>query len=411
MPRLADQPTRRLRLRACAVVGVVAMVTALAAATSATAAPSPTAAVVVKIDLAGGHTLDEVTSAFPVEVESTVLASRGIYLLQSTDPRYRNDPKKVHEFADRLSHSRAVLYAEQNYSITVADTRFHAWPEGDPADAGTDATSWLNQPAADRLRLAAVHQINTGTGQTVAVLDTGADPTHPALAGRLGPGQDYVDDDADPSESTVQGSAAGHGTFVAGIIALVAPDARILPFRVLDGAGNGNVFAVSEAILDAADAGAGVINLSFGVTGKIESKVIGDAVKQARKRGAIVVAAAGNDGSSEQEFPAAQNEVIGVTALRADINDLTPFANNGNWIDIAAPGAQIIGPLPGGRYASWAGTSMATPFVAGQAALLRAAFPKLDNPKLMEKLLKRTGRLTGKYHFGAADPLASVTAR
>jgi subtilisin family serine protease len=357
-----------------------------------------------KVDLAGGHTIGEITSAYPVAVQSAVLASRGIYLLRSTDPR-QTDPRKV---AGTLAKSPAVVYAEQNYAIELSDTRFHAWPEGDPVDAGTNAAAWLNQPAASRLHLDAVHRAGTGAGQTVAVLDTGADPTHPALAGRLLPGFDYVDDDGDPAEAP--GRASGHGTFVSGIVALVAPGARIRAYRVLNEAGDGNVFAVSEAIIDAARSGAGVINLSFGVTGKIESKVVTDAIKEAQRRGAFIVAAAGNDGSGEREFPAAQKEAIGVTALRADSNALTPFANNGNWIDIAAPGAQIVGPVPGGRYATWAGTSMATPFVAGQAALLRAAFPRVDRPKLLERLLKRTDRLLAKLSFGAADPLASVTS-
>ena len=403
---MSRRPDPRTRPRAVAAAAVLAVAATLVGATAATAEPIPAAAVVVKVDLAGGHSLNEITSAYPVVVESAVLASRGIYLLRSTDPRY-DDPKKVHELADRLTKSRAVVYAEQNYAIELADTRFHAWPEGEPTDAGTDPAAWLNQPAAQRLHLDAVHRAGIGAGQTVAVLDTGADPTHPALTGRLQHGWDYVDDDDDPSEAP--GDALGHGTFVAGIVALVAPGARILPYRVLNGAGDGNVFAVSEAIIDAAVAGAGVINLSFGVTGKIESKVVTDAVKQAQKRGAIVIAAAGNDGSGEQEFPAAQKEAIGVTALQAERDDLTPFANNGNWIDIAAPGAQIVGPVPGGRYATWAGTSMSTPFVAGQAALLRATFPRIDRPKLIERLLKKTDRLPNKYPFGAADPLASIT--
>jgi subtilisin family serine protease len=402
-PRPDRDPYRRLRL--WAVLAILALAASLAAATSATAAPAPAASIVVKIDLANGHSVGEITSAYPLVVESTVLASRGIYLLRPTDLRY-NDPKKLRELADKVAHSNAVLYAEQNYAIELSDTRFHAWPEGDPVDVGADPAAWLNQPAARRLHLDVVHRTGTGAGQTVAVLDTGVDPTHPALAARLLPGFDYVDDDGAPAETP--GGALGHGTFVAGIVALVAPGARIRPYRVLDGEGDGNVFAVSEAIIDAAQSGAGVINLSFGVTGKIESKVVTDAVKQVQKRGVIVIAAAGNDASGEKEFPAAQKEAIGVTALQADNNDLTPFANHGNWIDIAAPGAQIVGPVPGGGYATWAGTSMAAPFVAGQAALLRAAFPRIDRPKLLDKLIKKADRLPGKFPFGAADPLASV---
>src|SRR5207248_7691126 len=136
--------------------------------------------------------------------------------------------------------SDAVVYAEADEPADLADTRFHAWPDGDPDDAGTDPSVWSAQPAAATLALTDVHELSTGAGTTVAVLDTGVDPAHPALAGRLGPGWDYVDDDAQPQDvatgadgngNGITDEAYGHGTFVSGVLALVAPQARILPYR------------------------------------------------------------------------------------------------------------------------------------------------------------------------------------
>lgn len=377
-------------------------------------APAPSdqsaAAIVVKVDIALGHRIDEVVAAHPVEVESAVLASRGIYLLKSTDPRF--GPKKAKELANKVSRSRAVVYAEPNYTTQLSDTRFHAWPDGTPVDNGTDTSAWLSQPAATRLQLSQVHARTTGVGQKVAVLDTGVDAHHPALRGRLLAGYDYIDDDPDPADAT-SGSGAGHGTFVTGIVGLVAPDAKVLPYRVLDRDGKGNAFLVSEAILDATAAGAGVINLSFGVSVKLESRVIAEAIKHARKQGALVVAAAGNDVKAKFEFPAAQSEVLGITALPASRDEVSTFANRSNWVDVAAPGEQIVGPLPGGRFAVWAGTSMATPFVTGQVALLRQAYPGTKSDKVRERIRHSARKLLSKQHvhFGAADLFGSIQGR
>lgn len=403
MPESTRRPSALLIVFLLAVACSVAV--ALTAQRAA-AAPTPSTRVVVKVDTAGGYTIGGVAAAAPIAVDTAVLASHGIYLVRPTDPRYL-DPKKSKELADRIAHLPGVVYAEPNYAIEVSDTRFHAWPDGAPLDLGTDSRAWQDQPAVASLQLADVHRIATGAGRTVAVLDTGVDATHPALAGRVTPGWDYVDDDPDPTESAAGGIAAGHGTFVAGLVALVAPQARIRSYRVLDADGEGSVFAVAEAILDAA--GADVINMSFGVPGKIESKLVSDAIKQARKRGSVVIAAAGNGASAAPDYPAAQTEAIAVTALAPGGSVLAPFANNGNWVDVAAPGEQVVGPVPGGRYAVWNGTSMAAPLVAGQAALLRETYPNLAQPKLLERLLKRTDRLRNRFPFGAADPLRSLS--
>jgi thermitase len=123
----------------------------------------------------------------------------------------------------------------------------------------------MTQWCPNLLRLDQAHAISRGAGVTVAVLDTGIDFDHPALAGRVLAGYDFLDRDADASEAEApsSGKAFGHGTHVAGLIALVAPEARILPVRVLDPQGVGNVWRIAEGVVYAQQQGASVINLSL----------------------------------------------------------------------------------------------------------------------------------------------------
>lgn len=374
------------------------------------------ASVILKVDVSDGHTIEEVAAQYGLVVDSNVLASRGIYLVHSTDERYA-DPRKAGELADRISRSDAVDYAEPDLVTSLVDTRFHAWPNGSAEGVGADASLWSDQAVTQRLRLSDVHAIADGAGTTVAVLDTGVDSSHPALAGRLVPGWDYVDDDADASDE-LEGApdgdggtdtAYGHGTFVSGVIALVAPEARIMPLRVLDSNGTGNVFVVSQAILDAAASGADVINLSFGTARKLKSHLLEDAIKDVRKQGVVVVAAAGNLGNERKQYPAAQPEAVGVGALAADTSQLTSFSGFGDWVDVAAPGEHVVGPVPGGGYAVWDGTSVAAPFVAGQVALIEGEAPALDVARVVDTINRTTDKLQRKWvHSGAIDLVASV---
>src|ERR671929_154387 len=146
---------------------------------------------------------------------------------------------------------------------------------------GGGAGQYAGQWAPTTLRLKEAHKVTRGAGMIVAVLDTGVDRRHPALAGRLLRGRDFVDDDDDPSEvlpppcpgSTDRAKCGpyGHGTHVAGLVALAAPEARIMPLRVLDPQGVGNMWVIAEAVryaLDpdgdpASDDGADVINMSL----------------------------------------------------------------------------------------------------------------------------------------------------
>jgi subtilisin family serine protease len=251
------------------------------------------------------------------------------------------------------------------------------------------------------------------------VLDTGVDRSHPVLSGRLLPGWDFVDNDNDPSEVGDQLTGPyGHGTHVAGIIALVAPEAKIIPVRVLDHRGLGNIWVLAEALAFALDPdgnpktadGADVINLSLSTLR--ETELISDLLEKACGGDSgidfpvsfnpylVVVAAAGNDGDDTEQFPAAEN-VDGLIAVGASTaNDrLASFSTRASWVQVAAPGEAILSTVPGGQFGTWSGTSMAAPFVAGEVALLRASFPNVVNKDLARHVERMAAEIDGDVHF------------
>lgn len=255
----------------------------------------------------------------------------------------------------------------------------------------------------------------TGQGILVAVVDTGVDLDHPDLAGNIyvNPGEiagNGIDDDGNGFVDDVNGydfagrdadpdDPSGHGTHVAGTIAAVnngfgatgiAPDATILPVRVLGDNGSGSTSAVAAGIRYAADLGADIINLSLGGG---YSRAIDAAIDYARSLGSLIVAAAGNEYASTPGYPArfsaTDQNVISVGAYSSS-GALARFSNdvgNSGSIQIDAPGVGIYSTYAGGRYASLSGTSMASPHVAGVAALALSANPNLAPDQLRSLLV------------------------
>lgn len=277
-----------------------------------------------------------------------------------------------------------------------------------------------------------------GKGVIVAVLDTGiAYEDHdeltqvPDLKGaRFAEGYDFVNDDSHANDDH------GHGTHVAGTIAQatnngegvagVAFEATLMPVKVLDHFGSGNTADIADAIRWAADHGAKVINMSLGGGGR--SDVMAHAVEYARAKGVVVVCAAGNGGRGVVEYPAAYPGSVAVGAVGPDGNK-APYSSWGKELDIAAPGGDksqgeaagvlqnTIDPQDPARsvYASYQGTSMATPHVAGVAALLIAAGAK--NPDQVEKALFASAKppsgsrgWTEQYGHGLLDAEAALKA-
>jgi thermitase len=196
----------------------------------------------------------------------------------------------------------------------------------------------------------------------------------------------------------------GHGTHCSGIsaaitnnkigIAGVAPKVKILAVRVLNADGEGYLSDVVNGITYAADRGAKVISLSLG--SPRGSQTLQKAIQYAKKKGSVIIAAAGNDGTSSPTYPAYYSNVISVAAT--DKNDQKAyFSNYGQWVDLAAPGVDIISTWLNKKYETHSGTSMSTPLVAGIAGLLAS---KGKSPKEIEQILKNTADPipgTGQY--------------
>jgi thermitase len=274
----------------------------------------------------------------------------------------------------------------------------------------------------DKIRLPEAHRITRGEGITVAVLDTGVDRSHYVLAPQLVGGFDFVDFDADASEVGAQGINAGygHGTHVAGLVAAVAPEAKILPVRVLNENGVGNIWVLAEALEYAAtvdpdgnpatDDKVRVINLSFAtrrqtnLLSEIVSAVTcedGDDTEDdfcfaEDRRGIAVIAAAGNSGAEIAEYPAAENVPGSLAVAATDQYDRRAnFSTFGNWVQVAAPGVNIRSTVPGNQFASWCGTSMAAPLAAGKAALIRARFPDFKAADVTNFIVSKSDSVSG----------------
>jgi subtilisin family serine protease len=497
------------------LLGMIAPNLALHAQTGSTFVPDE---VVVKLaqpsDLAGvaeDYRLD------PTPISQ--FGTRPIYRLRILDGV--SPPQK----AAALAADNRVLYAEPNF---LGET-----PEGQQRTswaAGGSEEEFVAQWAAEKIRLDEAHTMTRGAGVIVAVLDTGVDLTHPQLAGRLLPGYDFVDMDEDPQEEGTHDAnlAFGHGTHVAGLVALTAPEAQIMPVRVLDADGIGNIWVLAEALAYAVnpdgdlttDDGADVINLSLSTTrqtnllGEIVQEIVcreldddddggsgddgggggggggddddgggggddddddddgggggggdddddgggggggggddddggggggggddddddgggggddgdggdDDARSYHRSKdgggdgegddngdddedancltfaglGVVIVAAAGNNSSSTREYPASE-EVTGVLAVGASTatDRLASFSNYGAWVEVAAPGKQIMSSVPGAGYGVWSGTSMAAPITAGVVALVRAAQPNLDASEVANGIVASAARIRG----------------
>jgi subtilisin family serine protease/subtilase family serine protease len=247
----------------------------------------------------------------------------------------------------------------------------------------------------------------TGAGVTVAVIDTGIDYTHPDLASNYAGGVDFTSNDGDPFDDQ------GHGTHVSGTIAAamnnptgnpaddegvvgVAPNARIRAYKVCRADGTCDDFAVELAIARAVSDGAKVINMSFG--GADYSQSLNDVVQAAWNAGVVLVAGAGNDGTTDLFYPAALDHVVSVAAFDEN-GQRASFSNYGSWVDVSAPGNVImstypmstcdVSSMPGqiGCYTWLSGTSMATPHVSGAAALIWSRGDVTSNQQVVDILL------------------------
>lgn len=338
-----------------------------------------------------------------------VIEGAGVYVItvpQGSDPaqaaeRFRNDP--------------LVEHAQPNYTARV----FQA--EGTRMTRVPNDPYYRRQWAPEAMSLPYAWYKTTGSSTvTVAVIDTGVQTDHPDLADRIAPGYDFY------NKTTYVRDYNGHGTHVAGIIGAVANNSlgiaginwqvRIMPLKVTGNTSSGylDLAEIIEALRYAADHRADVVNMSFQIGGATtgEDRFMDQAIEYAYSRGVTMVAAAGNDGEPWIAYPARHPKVIAVGAIGPDLGR-TNWSNYGSSVDVTAPGADIFSTWPTNTFANASGTSMATPHVAGLAALMIAS--GVRGSDAIRKMLHETAMDLGapgfdsQYGWGLVNAHAAVT--
>jgi subtilisin family serine protease len=325
------------------------------------------------------------------------LESQAIGLTGSTFHRWQiSDQRSVADVVRALEADTGVRAAQPNYRFTLQQTQ--------------SAAAGEYQYALAKLRLPEAHRLATGGSVLVAVIDNGIDTTHPELADVIAGSFDATGRPAPPAQ---------HGTGMAGTIAAharltgTAPAARILAIRAFAPAGKSDEstsLAVLRSIDWAVANGARVINMSFAGPQDPEQALV---LAAAAKKGVVLVAAAGNAGpKSPPLYPAADPNVIAVTATDPD-DKLFVQSNRGRYIAVAAPGVDIVAPAPSGTYQVTTGTSVAAAQVSGIVALLLDAKPGLTPPAVRKALLATARDLGPKgrddqFGAGLADAYGAV---
>jgi hypothetical protein len=309
-------------------------------------------------------------------------------------------PPEVDEanVARALSHNPHIEFAEPDGLIP---------PEDILANDPYFDSAW-HLPMIGALR---AWDFSLGTGIVAAILDTGVDATHPDLAGQLVPGWNMFDDNSDTSD------VYGHGTMVAGVVAAlsnndigvtsIAWNSQIMPVRISRPDGWATTSTIAAGLVWAADNGADVANISYGVSG---SSAVKSAAEYMRSKNGVVVVSAGNGGAYVATLPSSAMISVSATSS-ADI--LTSWSTYGEFVDVSAPGVGIWTTRNGGGYSAPSGTSFSSPITAAVVALMMAANPSLSSSQL-EDLLVQTADDLGTagfdifYGYGRVNAAAAV---
>ncbi len=369
---------------------------------------------------------DEIIVKYTPEVMGNEIAKKLIeehYNLLKEEDSYKQGEFVVYKhldplaILDDLNNEPGIIYAEQNaYSYICM------YPN-DPY--------YVYQWHMRRIGMETAWDISSGSGVLTAVIDTGVKQSLADLANtNFTAGWDFVNNDNDPTDDE------GHGSHVCGTVAQstnnnigvsgIAYDCTIMPVKVLNDQGTGTYDEIANGIVFAVDNGADILNLSLG--GYAASTTVENAVNYAWNNGAVVVCAAGNDNLSSPFYPAAYANSIAVTATNY-LEQRPKYANYGSWVDICAPGGDtndyngdgyVDGVLQntfgaaGENYYFYFGTSMASPHVAGTAALLKAQDPSRTNAEIRAVLESAvidlgTPGWDPYYGFGRVDARVALT--
>ncbi|MDB9491293.1 S8 family serine peptidase [Dolichospermum circinale CS-534/05] len=320
----------------------------------------------------------------------------------------------------QYSNNSLIEYIEPNYTISNSDISSLVVSPNDPQYSslwGLNNTGQTGGKSDADIDAPEAWKISTGSKSIIiGVIDTGVDYTHPDLIGNIwkNPGEipnDRIDNDGNGFIDDVHGydfanndgnpfDDHGHGTHVAGTIGAkgnnnlgvvgINWDIQIMPIKFLSGEGSGTTFGAIQAVNYATKMGVNLTNNSWGGGGF--SQGLYDAISAAGKAGQLFVAAAGNSSRNADQspmYPAAYNLDNIISVAATDHNDnLANFSNYGaSSVDLAAPGVNILSTVPGNRYRSFNGTSMASPHVAGVAGLVWANNPSLSAKEVKQVLL------------------------
>jgi thermitase len=288
-----------------------------------------------------------------------------------------------------LKKEHIITYAEPDY--------IYRYDSQDEQKDSSTSAAIISTVAKQQWNLIQIHafeawNMSRGTGVKVGIIDSGFEIDHPALAGKILDTQDFS------GENSLK-DIIGHGTRVAAIIAGtsstsdgaigVCPDCQLLLAKL---GANISSATVAKAIMWATKKGAKVINLSVITEGY--SNLTKEAINYAWDKGVVIVAAAGNGGTSQQAYPAAYNNAVAVAAV--DENDeKASFSNFGDWVMIAAPGVNIYTSQKNGLYGYTSGTSISSPIVAGVAGLIWASKYGTSNQAVVQRLCNTADKING----------------
>ncbi len=306
---------------------------------------------------------------------------------------------RADEALARLKANPAVAYAEPDATTVV---QFDTTPND---------YWWPNEWAQSKVRAPQAWDLSRGSASTiVAILDTGVDPTQPDLQGSFVSGWNTLANSSNTSDTD------GHGTQAAGVavargnnsigVASYCWSCSLMPVKVIDSGGAGSFSSVANGITWATDHGARVISMSLGFTSS--SSTLQNAVAYAHNHNVVIVAAAGNYGTTTPIYPAAYSQVLSVAG--SDSNDqLYSWSSYGSWVKLAAPGCNYTTGT-NGWYGTFCGTSSAAPALAGVAALAASYNPGASNSQIEQALESGAVKIGSGVQYGRVDAYSTLAA-